>query len=138
MPEHFRSIVTRLREYVADRRRSPRFRLRLACVVSLHEPEGARRAAQAVEGYTRDLSASGLSLVLPAVRVGERYLTAAGVTLRIQLAHPTGPLELLATTVHYDQLGGEEEDRGFLVGVRLVEMNAADRARYETHLKQLS
>src|SRR5919206_510722 len=101
MPERLRSIVARLREYVADRRRSPRFRVRLACAVSLYEPDDARRAtAQVVTGYTRDLSASGLAIVLPAVRIGERYLTAAGTTLRIQLAHPAGPLELLATPVH--------------------------------------
>src|SRR5918911_1371009 len=139
MPERLRSIVTRLRAYVADRRRSPRFRVRLTCTVSLHEPDDARRAttqtAQTVTGYTRDLSASGLALVLPAVRVGERYLTAAGTTLRIQLAHPTGALELLATPVHYDQLEGEAEDKGFLVGVRIVEMSEQNRARYEAHLK---
>ena len=139
MPEHLRSIVARLRAYVADRRRSPRFHLRLPCAVSLHEPgdEGARRNAQ-LTGFTRDISASGLALILPAVRVGERYLTGAGATLRVRLEHPTGPLELLATPVHYDQLGGEESDKGFLVGVRIVAMDEADRARYEAHLKQLN
>jgi alkanesulfonate monooxygenase SsuD/methylene tetrahydromethanopterin reductase-like flavin-dependent oxidoreductase (luciferase family) len=137
MPEHFRSIVTRLRAYVADRRRSPRVRLRLPCAVSLYESddEGARRNAQ-LAGFTRDISASGLALILPAVRVGERYLTGAGVTLRVRLEHSTGALELLATPVHYDQLGGEESDKGFLVGVRIVAMDDADRARYEAHLKE--
>ena len=139
MPERFRSIVTRLRTYVADRRRSPRFHVRLPCAISLHEPgdEGARRHAP-LAGFTRDISASGLSLIMPAVRVGERYLTGAGVTLRIRLEHPSGPLELLATPVHYDQLGGEEADRGFLIGVRIAAMDETDRARYLAHLKQLS
>jgi hypothetical protein len=139
MPERLRSIVARVRGYVADRRRSPRVHLRLACAVSLHEPddEGTRRHAQ-LTGFTRDISASGLALILPAVRIGERYLTGAGATLRVQLEHPTGSLELLATPVHYDQLSGEESDKGFLVGVRIVGMSDADRARYEAHLMHVS
>jgi hypothetical protein len=138
MPERLRSIVARLRGYVADRRRAPRFCLRLPCAVSLHEPQGVRRAAQELAGFTHDLSASGLSLVLPAVRVGERYLTGAGVMLRVRLEYPTGPLELLATPVHYDQYDEEDSVKRFLVGVRIVEMSEAERARYEAHLKQLS
>ena len=76
------------------------------------------------------------AIVLPAVRVGERYLTAASTTLRIQLAHQTGALELLATTVYYDQLDDEAEYKGFLVGLRIVEMNETDRARYEAVISQ--
>lgn len=137
MPELLRSIVARVREYVGNRRRAPRRRLRLPCSVAPHEPgnAGARRASQ-LAGYTRDLSASGLALILPAVRVGGRYLTGADVTLRVVLELPTGPLALLATPVRHEQLGADDADRGFLIGVRITEMSAADRARYEAHLTQ--
>src|ERR671938_1610183 len=96
MPELLRSFVARMRGYVADRRRAPRYRLRLPCRVSLHEPGRAdtRRAPQ-LDGWTRDISATGLALILPAVRVGGRYLTGPDATLRVVLMQPAGPLELL-------------------------------------------
>src|SRR5437764_2245008 len=100
MAEKLRSIVARLREYVGNRRRAQRHRLRLPFSVSLYDPlltgERLKHAPQ-LEGATRDLSTSGLALIVPAIRIGERYLTGPDVTLRIVLEHPTGPLELLAT-----------------------------------------
>jgi len=140
MAEKLRSIVVRLREYVGNRRRATRHRLRLPFSVSLYDPTLAGESLHRLprlDGVTRDLSTSGLALTLPAVRIGERYLTGTDVTLRIVLEHPTGPLELLATPVRYEQLDEAETDKGFLIGVRIKEMNAADRARYESYLKQL-
>ena len=132
MPERLRSIVARLREYVGNRRHAPRRRLRLACRVA-PDGKGTPRAPQ-LSGWTRDISASGLALVLPAVHVGGRYLTGADVTLRVVLELPTGPLELLAAPVRHEQLGADDADKGFLIGVRITQMSAADRARYEALL----
>ncbi len=130
-------MVVRLRAYVGNRRRAPRQRLRLPCSVSLYEPaasgENAKRLPR-LDGYTCDLSASGLALVLPAVRVGERYLTGPNVTLRILLEHPTGPLALLATPVRYEQLAKDSAEPGYLIGLSIKEMSATDRARYEAQL----
>ncbi|HEX8181818.1 MAG TPA: PilZ domain-containing protein [Pyrinomonadaceae bacterium] len=138
MPELLRSIVARLRESVGNRRRAPRHQLRLSCSVAPHEPQSAStRRTQQLAGRTRDLSATGLALILPAVRVGDRYLTGTDVTLRVVLEHPTGPLELLATPVRHEQLGPEDDEQGFLIGVRIKEMNAAARARYDAHLAGL-
>ena len=137
MPERFRSIVARLREYVGNRRRAQRYRLRLACSVAPYEPDAAGpKQLTALKGLTRDASTTGLALILPAVRVGERYLTGADTTLRIVLELTTGPLELLATPMRHEQLGPEETDKGFLIGVRIKELSAADRARYEEYLTQ--
>ena len=138
MAEKLRSIVARLREYVGNRRRATRHRLRLPFSVSLHDPtlagERLQRAPH-LDGVTRDMSVSGLALIVPAVRIGERYLTGPGITLRIVLEHPTGPLELLAAPVRYEQLDETETEKGFLIGARITEMSAEDRARYEAHLK---
>lgn len=140
MAEKFRAIVTRLRAYVGNRRRAPRYVIRLPFTVALHEPaladENVRRAPH-LDGFTRDLSANGLALILPAVRIGERYLTGTDATLRIRLEHPTGPLELLATPVRYEQLDADATDKGYLVGVQIKEMSVAARLRYETHLRSL-
>jgi hypothetical protein len=140
MPELMRSIVARLREYVGNRRRARRYRVRLSCRVAPFEPaldSERQQRVPALAGHTRDLSATGLALVLPAVRVGDRYLTGAGLRLRVTLEHPTGPLELLAAPVRHEQLERDEPETGFLIGVRITELAPADRARYEAHLAQL-
>lgn len=132
-------MVGRLRAYVGERRRAPRRQLRLSCSVALFDPvahaASAPPAAQ-LDGYTRDLSATGLAFVLPAVRVGGRYLTGPDVILHVQLAHPAGPLTLLATPVRYEQLAKDGAEQGYLIGVHIREMSAADRAQYEAHLAQ--
>jgi PilZ domain len=141
MSEFLRTMVTRLRARVADRRSAPRYSLRLPCAVLIHDPklDGARggdqRRAPRLEAFTRDLSRTGIGLVAPAVRIGERYLTDS--PLRLVLEHPTGPLELFAAAVRYEQLDETEGERGYLIGLRISAMSDADRARYERHLKEV-
>ena len=139
MPEYIRSIVTRLRARVADRRSAPRRLLRLPCTIFIHDTrhdgaQGGRREPR-LEAFTRDLSRSGIGLVAPAIRVGERYLTDS--PLRLVLEHPTGPLELTAAAVRYEQLEDDAGERGYLIGLRITSMSDADRDRYERHLSQL-
>src|ERR671921_327276 len=55
MPEHIRKIASRLRQFVADRRRAPRYRVSLPVSVSLLGAEGSAEPAL-VQGRTRDLS----------------------------------------------------------------------------------
>jgi PilZ domain-containing protein len=138
MSEYLRSIVTRLRARVADRRSAPRRILRLPCTVFIHDPrlDAAQtdRRAPRLEAFTRDLSRTGIGLVAPAVRIGERYLTDS--PLRLVLEHPTGPLELTASPVRYEQLEDSAGERGYLIGLRITAMSDADRARYERHLEK--
>lgn len=136
MPERLRRIAGRLREMVADRRRSPRFGARLPVVVSLLEAEGGAEPAN-VSGHTRDLSADGLGLVLPNIRVGGRYLVGDSVTLRVTLKLPGGYARLYATPVRYEKLEAEGPERGFLVGLRLTDNSEQDRALLNDYLKSL-
>lgn len=139
MPEYLRSIVTRLRARVADRRSAPRRALRLPCTIHIHDPrhDGTHTARREphLEAFTRDLSRTGIAVVAPAIRVGERYLTDS--VLRVVLEHPTGPLELTAAPARYEQLDETDGERGYLIGLRITAMDDADRARYERHLKEL-
>ena len=104
MPELMRSIVARLHKFIGDRRRAPRHRLRIPFKLSLggfkSNINGAQRSPM-LEGYTRDVSETGLALVLPSIRIGEHYLMGEGRTLRITLEFPTGPIQLDAVPVRY-------------------------------------
>jgi hypothetical protein len=133
MPELMRSIVARLHRFIGDRRRAPRHRLHVPFKLSLvgGKPniDGAQRLPM-LEGYTRDVSESGLALILPTIRIGEHYLMGEGRTLRITLEFPTGPLQLDAVPVRYERLEENETEKGYLVGVQITEITDHDRARF--------
>jgi hypothetical protein len=143
MPERLRTIASRLREFVGNRRRAPRRRVGLPVFVSLLDPVPGAPAA-GVAGQTRDASESGLGVVLPVIRVGGRYLVGDGVTLRLTLKLPATTARLYGTPVRYERLEGDQDGHdgqdsqpsaGFLVGIRLNE--EGDRAALVEYLESL-
>jgi hypothetical protein len=138
MPELIRTIASRLREFVGNRRRAPRRRVRLAVFVSLLDPAPGAPPAGGVAGHTRDASESGVGVVLPVIRLGGRYLVGEGVTLRLTLKLGDGSARLYGTPVRYERLeedGDGQTDPGFLLGIRLHE--GGDRAMLSDYLKGL-
>jgi hypothetical protein len=134
MPERLRSIASRLRQLVADRRRAPRYKVRLPALVSLFDASGARPAN--VSGHTHDVSEDGLAVVLPSIRIGERYLVGDAVTLRVTLRLPDRNVRLYGTPVRYERLDeSQNRDKGFLVGIRLDQ--TSDHALLVDYLKTL-
>ncbi|HEX8163668.1 MAG TPA: PilZ domain-containing protein [Pyrinomonadaceae bacterium] len=140
MTELLRNFAGRLRAVVANRRASPRRPARLACLVSFHEPRASdqSRRPPTLEARTRDLSATGVALVTPSIRINDRYLTDSTLVLRLEL--PAGRVEMIVQSVRYERLApeGGDGDEGYLVGVRIVEAGEEDRARYEEHLRGLA
>ncbi len=142
MSELVRSMVGRLRTLLNNRRAARRFHVQLPCGVFLAnakwrvgEPPPA--SAPRVEGMARDLSATGLEIVVPSIHVGGRYLAGETGALSLSLKLPTGPVELRVVSVRYEQLPDGGDERGYLIGVRIETMTAPDRALYDEHLRQL-
>jgi hypothetical protein len=136
MPELLRSITNRLRVFVGNRRRAPRHNVRLPVFVSLLDAAAGAPPAAGVAGYTRDVSEGGLAVLLPGIRVGERYLVGDAVTLRLTLKLPTASARLYGTPVRYERLDEEgQPDSVFLVGIRLDQ--SGDRAIVSDYLKSL-
>lgn len=134
MPERLRAIASSLRRLVGERRRHPRVRVRLdASVVLL----GARGEAVTppLEGYTRDVSACGVAVILPAVRVGERYLAGEAQTLSVTLRLPSSTLKLRAVPARYQRLDEDGADTGYLIGLRITHVDDAGRAALDEFLK---
>jgi hypothetical protein len=138
MPERLRTIASRLREFMGNRRRAPRRRVRLAVFVSLLDPTPGAPPAGGVAGHTRDASESGLGVVLPVIRLGGRYLVGEGVTLRLTLKLGEQSARLYGTPVRYERLDEGQDgqpDPGFLLGIRLHE--DGDRALLLDYVKGL-
>ncbi len=90
------------------------------------------------EGYTRDLSEDGLAIIVSSLSIGDRYLTDADCTLRVVILElSTGPVEIEAIPVRYEQFSGDGAETGHLIGLRITKMNDADRARYIAFLHTL-
>ena len=131
-------MLNRLRRLIGDRREAPRCqaqrKARLVFSVTVLEG-GARERTMPVEGYTRDISESGLALIVPSLRLGSTYLTNSDCRLRIVLLNlPVGEVEIEATPVRYEDLG---EEGGHLIGVRITKIKDSDRARLVEYLKTL-
>ena len=144
MPELIRSIAGRLREFVGNRRVAPRYvthlEVGLALNVTLPGADASKKDTKPLKlaGYTRDISASGLALIVPSIRVGGQYVTGENRRLRIMLKLPDGPIEIQATPVRYSPLDAADGvDTGYLVGVQIVGMSDEDRARFNAYLERM-
>ena len=137
MSELPRRIVSRLRRFIGNRRRSKRVRTRLTFTLSLSDrrvtSNGARRVPS-LEGHTLDVSSTGLALIVPAIRIGEHYLAGADRKLHIKLELPSGPVEMKVATVRYESL---EDDTGYLIGARILEMSDTDRVSFEKYVAKV-
>jgi PilZ domain len=145
MPELIRFIASRLREFVGNRRRAPRYTTHLeaglALSISLPNTKAAAKGTGQLlklAGYTRDVSATGLALIVPTIRVGGQYITGENRTLEIMLKLPTGPIKVKATSARYAPLEEEGTDTGYLIGVAIVWMSDEDRKRFDAYLETLT
>jgi PilZ domain len=137
MSELPRRIVSRLRRFIGNRRNSRRVRTRLNFTLSLSDPRvnsnGSRRLPK-LNGHTLDISTTGLALVVPAIRIGEHYLAGDGRKLHIKLELPSGPVEMKVETVRYESL---EDENGYLIGARILEMSDTDKVSFEKYLTRI-
>ena len=134
MSELPRRIVSHLRRFIGNRRRSKRVRARLNFTLSLSDTRvstnGSRRLP-ALEGHTLDVSTTGLALVVPAIRIGEHYLAGNERRLHIRLELPNEAVEMQVASVRYESL---DDESGYIIGARIIEMSDSDRASFEEYV----
>ena len=137
MSELPRRIVSRLRRFVGNRRHSRRVQARLSFTLSLSDPRlssNGHRRLPTLNGHTLDVSATGLALIVPAIRIGEHYLAGDERKLHIKLELPAGAVEMLVASVRYESL---EDGTGYLIGARILEMSESDRASFDKYVAKV-
>ena len=129
--------MSRLRRFIGNRRGSKRVRARLSFTLSLSDPRvssnGARRLPS-LDGHTLDVSVTGLALIVPAIRIGGHYLAGDERRLHVKLELPSGPVEMKVASVRYESL---EDDTGYLIGARILEMSDADRDSFQKYVSKV-
>ena len=128
-----------------DRRGVPRYKAlraaRLLFTVARRDLEISSHSAPAslsVSGHTRDLSANGLSLVVPGLHVRDAELFGSQNALQLTLSLPTGIVDIEATPVRYEWLANESEQKSYLIGARISRIRDDERTRFDEYLNALS
>ena len=140
MAEFARTIVSRLRQYMGDRRHSKRRNIGLPFCLSLisaAKPLNGSRRVSTIEGHTLDLGERGLALVVPAIRLGEHHLVGENRSLNVKLELPGGAVEMQVIPVRYESLQEHETETGYMIGTKILAMTEEDRARFSEYLASL-
>ncbi|MDQ3818603.1 MAG: PilZ domain-containing protein [Acidobacteriota bacterium] len=136
------TLIDRLRKYIGDRRKSPRFTTHLedTLPVLISLPNVSRDSKGhpvRLAGYTRDVSETGLGIIVQDVHIAGLEITRPGRRLIISLGLPSGPIEMQATTVRHTKIEESESETSYLIGVQIVEMNKTARDYYLKFLNTL-
>jgi hypothetical protein len=101
--------------------------------------EPAARPLLPMVGHTRDISETGLAIVVTSDLPGSQRDEIIGRELRIVLDLPSGLTHVRGTVVRAQLLPAEETEQGYLIGVRITQMNDKDwvhMVRYIVKLRQ--
>jgi hypothetical protein len=133
--------------YENDRRVTRRQRTLLAIrvlVLVTKRMMGEDERVLTCNGYTHDISETGLALVISARSINETFFDRESCTMQVVLTLPIGSVEITAVPVHYQHVGGETDkdqgmptEDGFLVGMLITEMSDDARARYREYLQEV-
>jgi hypothetical protein len=143
MPEIVRSIIGRFCRIIGNHNHARRHELRLPLTLSLHDcrtqrayAAAATSSAATISGHTRNISDTGLSLILPSVHFGNRYLMDGDLTLKIQIEFPAGAINFQVAPVRYLALDENQLECGYLVGLRITKIAEQERQRLAEYLRQ--
>jgi hypothetical protein len=132
--------VSQLRRYLGNRRKVRRAQTRLSFTLGLADPRTSSngfRRLPTLDGHTLDVSKTGLGLVVPAIRIGGRYLAGNDHRLHLKLELPSGTVEMSVVPVRYESLEDHNSEQGYLIGAQIAEMNENDRAHFDEYVKNL-
>ena len=133
MPELIRSVVSRVRIFINDRRQSPRLRIRLLFSLSIcrsANANGSQHREHVLKGHTRDISAHGLALTVPQVHLDGYHLAAEERQLRLTLELPHETVSMIVVPNRYEMLDDAELGCRYLIGAKIRQISDEDRDRY--------
>jgi len=134
------AIVNRAHRLLGAYVHAPRHNMRLPLYVSLVESKRFSvnvSSTTTMSGYLRDISKSGLSLVVPSLRFGNRCLISGHYPLRVTVQLPSGLANIQVTPVRYDRLKEENLARSYVIGARITQITEPDRKHLIQYIQQV-
>lgn len=135
-----RHLLGRLRGAVDDRRRAPRYNVRVSFSISILDEKADyinTRPPLTLVGRTRNVSESGLALVVPSLNLGTGHLNDENSSLQLILDLPGEQVKVIATPVRSRPLDGADGDSGYFIGAKFTHMSDDALARYTGFLRSL-
>lgn len=135
-----KAVVVHARKLLGTHAHSTRHDMRLPLYVSLLDPKktSARMpSSTTMSGYLRDISRTGLSLVVPSLTFGNHCLISCHYPLRVTVQLPNGVANIQVAPVRYDRLKEEELERRYLIGARITQITDPDRKNLIQYIQQL-
>jgi hypothetical protein len=132
MSELVRSVVSKFSRFIVDRRGEPRVSVRLPFSISIQGTNGNGGRERLLDGYTRDVSASGLGLIVQTVRIDSYYIFVDGCPRKLVLQLPSGPVTMSVLPVRSERLG--DTGAGYIIGAQITAIDEEDRQRYSEYL----
>jgi hypothetical protein len=124
-------------EFNIERRSAPRrtikLEFRVLLVASKMSAEGIEQTLP-FSGYTRDISESGLALLVSAKSMGVLYGLGQDYKLQLVLTLPTGSIELEVKPVRYKHIKDGKAGSSILIGAQITNISYEDRTRFVAYL----
>jgi hypothetical protein len=117
----------------ASPRRSIKLEFRVLLVAMKTSADGEEQMLPLI-GYTRDISESGLALLVSAKSMSVLYNLSETYTLQLVLTLPLGPVDLEVTPVRYQHINEGTSGSRILIGARITKISDEDRARLSEYL----
>lgn len=142
-----RLLASRLREYVINRRSARRHKMNLPVSITLVASKYVNKQdskssikeeniSPSVFGHTQDISESGLAIVVSKIHIEGRYLTDQDRLLLIKVNLPNEEIiQFKATAKRHQPVEGEQNEKGFLIGAHIKEIDEENRTKLIAYLK---
>ncbi len=88
-----------------------------------------------LSGETADLSGTGFSFVVSAIRVREHYLVGQDRVLNAEISLPGSKIKMKVIGRRYERVGVHLSTEKYMVGAEIVEISKADREAYDLFLR---
>lgn len=139
-----RKLVSRLNRSVTKQIVAQRRELHLPVKISIMPDRttgrlnGAATAPEplSIRGETKDLSKTGVSFVVSAIRIKEYYLVGENRPLNAEIDLPDGTkLKMQIVGQRYEQINIHDSISEYFIGAKITQMNGDEREIYEDFLK---
>ena len=139
-----RKLVSRLNRSVTKQIVAQRRELHLPVKISITPDRTTGRLSStgnapeplSIRGETKDLSKTGISFIVSAIRIKEYYLVGENRPLSAELDLPDGTkLKMQVVGQRYEQINIHDSISEYFIGAKITQMKADEREVYEDFLK---
>ncbi len=135
-----RNFIARVTKKLSERRDNPRYKLQIPIKVWF-EPEKKTGKTPSIQtenlhvcGETLDLSVTGISFIVPSIRIRETYLVGENRALNAELDLPDGKIQIQIVGKRYEQIGEHLSVSRYFIGARILEITPENMEIYQHFL----